>query len=173
VKGWLLDTNVLSELRKPKPKPNAAVVDFVGAQPGALLYVSDVAFGEIRYGIQQVPDATRRAELQAWLDGVLRPLFSGRVLPISEDVILRWKMMVVEGQKRGHTFGQPDLFIAATAAVAGLVVVSRDVTHFVAAGTPAFDPWTSRLHWRNKALVVDPPSSQKAVAALLAKARRD
>ena len=54
-----------------------------------------------------------------------------------EDVIVRWKSMVVEGQKRGHTFGQPDLFIAAIAAVEDLVVVTRDTAEFVAAGVPA------------------------------------
>ena len=61
--GWLLDTNVLSELRRPKPE--ARVVAFVGAQPLDLLYVSAVTFAEIRFGIELVDDATRRAELTA------------------------------------------------------------------------------------------------------------
>jgi hypothetical protein len=64
----------------------------------------------------------------------LLPLFTGRTLAITEDVIVRWKSMAVEGQKRGHTFGQPDLFIAAIAALQDLVVVSRDVSEFVEAG---------------------------------------
>jgi len=167
VKGWLLDTNVLSELRKPRA--NRAVVEFVETQPGALLFVSDVAFAEIRYGVGQIADPSRRQEVQAWLDGVLRPLFVGRTLAIGEDVILRWKTMVVEGQKRGHTFGQPDLFIAASAALLDLVVVSRDVTHFVAAGVPTLEPWTSQLHWRGKVHALDLPVSAPAVAALLGK----
>ena len=54
--------------------------------------------------------------------------------------------MVVEGARRGHTFGRPDLFIAAIAALDDLVVVSRDTTHFVAAAVPVFDPWASVLY---------------------------
>ncbi|MFN1208739.1 PIN domain-containing protein, partial [Enterococcus lactis] len=87
----------------------------------------EVTFAEIVYGIEQLADPARRADLQSWLDNSLRPLFAGRVLSITEDVIVRWKTMIVEGRKRRHTFGQPDLFIAAIAALHDLVVVTRDI----------------------------------------------
>jgi hypothetical protein len=144
VRGWLLDTNVVSELRRPKPA--AAVAEFVTAQAGELLFTTEVTFGEIRFGIEQLEDAGRRADIHLWLDRTLRPLFANRVLAITEDVIVRWKTMVVEDQRRGHTFGQPDLFIAAIAALEDLVVVTRDTGEFVAAGVPAFDPWPGVLH---------------------------
>jgi hypothetical protein len=99
-------------------------------------------------------------------------LFAGRATPVTEDVIVRWKMMVVEGQKRGHTFGQPDLFIAAIAALEDLMVVSRDITQFVAAGVPVFDPWTSALHMRGKAFPIGSPATAEAVTAALGKRRR-
>jgi predicted nucleic acid-binding protein len=124
VRGWLLDTNIVSELRRPKPA--AAVAEFVATQPGESLFTTEVTFGEIRFGIEQLEDAGRRADIHLWLDRTLRPLFGNRVLAITEDVIVRWKAMVFEGQKRGHTFGQPDLFIAAIAALEDLVVVTRD-----------------------------------------------
>ena len=124
MRGWLLDTNIVSELRKPKPAK--AVTEFVAAQPGELLFITEVTFGEIRYGIEQLEDSARRADINLWLDSTLRPLFSGRVLAITEDVVVRWKTMIVDGRKRGHTFGQPDLFIAAMAALEDLVVVTRD-----------------------------------------------
>jgi predicted nucleic acid-binding protein len=108
VRGWLLDTNIVSELRKPKPAK--AVTEFVAAQPGELLFITEVTFGEIRYGIEQLEDSARRADINLWLDRTLRPLFSGRVLAITEDVVVRWKTMIVDGRKRGNTFGQPDLF---------------------------------------------------------------
>jgi predicted nucleic acid-binding protein len=142
------------------------------AQPGDVLYVSDVTFGEIRYGIEQIEDAARRADLHLWLDRAIRPLFAGRALPITEDVILRWKMMVVEGQKRGHTFGQRDLFIAAIAALEDLVVVSRDITHFVAAGVPVFDPWAGALHARGKSFPVKGAVTIENVMASIRKGRR-
>jgi predicted nucleic acid-binding protein len=156
VRGWLLDTNVVSELRKPNPA--ALVAEFVTAQPGELLFTTEVTFGEIRFGIEQLEDAGRRADIHLWLDRVLRPLFANRVFAITEDVIVRWKAMVVEGQKRGHTFGQPDLFIAAIAALEDLVVVTKDIGEFVAAGVPAFDPWASTLHAHGKATPISAPA---------------
>ncbi len=140
--GYLLDTNVVSELRRAKPNPN--VVAFIAAQPEDNLFLSEVTFAEIRFGIEQLADPERRAVITAWLNTTLRPLFARRTLAVTEDVILRWRLMVEAGRRRGHTFGQPDLFIAATAAEAGLTVVTRDTTHFDAAGVPVFDPWTGQ-----------------------------
>jgi predicted nucleic acid-binding protein len=148
VRGWLLDTNVISELHKARP--NSKVLDFVGIQPGAILFVTEVTLAEIRYGIEQLGDAPRRADLHQWLERNLRPLFAGRVLAITEEVIVRWKTMVVEGRKRGRTFSQPDLFIAAIAVLEDLVVVSRDITEFVEAVVPVFDPWASALYFNGK-----------------------
>jgi toxin FitB len=170
VRGWLLDTNVISELRRARA--DSGVVTFMDAQPGGLLYVSEITFGEIRYGIEQIPEPSRRADLQFWLDHSMRPLFAGRVTAITEDVIVRWKMMVVEGQKRGHTFGQPDLFMAAIAALEDLVVVSRDITQLVAAGVPVFDPWASVLHARGKTVAIDSPATAAAATTALGKRRR-
>jgi hypothetical protein len=170
VRGWLLDTNVISELRKAKP--DAGVLAFIEAQPGDLLYVSEITFGEIRYGIEQIAEPSRRADLRIWLDRAIRPLFAGRVASITEEVIVRWKTMVVEGARRGHTFGQPDLFIAAIAALDDLVVVSRDTTQFVAASAPVFDPWASVLYAKGDAYAMERPATAKAVGAALRKSRR-
>jgi predicted nucleic acid-binding protein len=164
VRGWLLDTNVVSELRKPKP--DSRVVNFISAQPGETLFVTDVTLAEITYGIEQLGDAARRTDLRLWLERSLRPLFAGRTLGITEDVIVRWKTMAVEGRKRGHTFGQPDLLIAAIAALQDLAVVSRDVHEFVEAGVPVFDPWTSVLHVRGRKAALKDPVTAEAVAKL-------
>lgn len=87
--GWLLDTNILSELRRPRP--NAKVVRFVEEKPLRLLFASVVTFAEIRFGIENVDDASRRAELTDWLNLKVRPMFEdGQVLPVSEDVMLKW-----------------------------------------------------------------------------------
>jgi predicted nucleic acid-binding protein len=165
VRGWLLDTNVLSELRKPNP--SVTVAEFVATQPGELLFTTEVTFGEIRYGIEQLEDASRRADMHLWLSRTLRPLFTNRLLSINEDVIVRWKAMVIEGRKRGHTFGQPDLFIAAIAALEDLVVVTRDTGEFVAAGVPAFDPWLSILHAHGKETPIVAPASVEAVTEVI------
>jgi toxin FitB len=164
VRGWLLDTNVVSELRKPKP--DSRVVNFIAAQPGETLFVTDVTLAEIIFGIEQLGDASRRTDLRLWLERHLRPLFTGRVLSITEDVIVRWKTMAVAGQKRGHTFGQPDLFIAAIAALQDLVVVTRDIGEFIEAGVPVFDPWASEFHINGKKAAIKAPATMEAVTSL-------
>jgi predicted nucleic acid-binding protein len=139
VTGWLLDTNVLSELRRPKPVPK--VVAFVAAQPLDLLYVSAVTLAEIRFGIELVTNATKRAELNDWLAHRVRPMFEQRVLPVTEDIMFKWRLLVEDGRRAGHTFSQPDLIIAATALQHGLTVVSRDTRDYAKARVPILDPW--------------------------------
>ena len=139
--AWLLDTNVLSEIRRRRPRRK--VVAFVAEQPLDLLYVSTVTLAEIRFGIELVTDANRRAELNTWLTHKVRPLFGQRVLDVSEDVLFKWRLLVEEGRKAGHTFSQPDLFIAATALHHGMTVVSRDTREYERAWVPVFNPWKS------------------------------
>lgn len=137
--GWLLDTNILSELRRPKPERK--VVDFVASQSLDSLYVSAVTFAEIRFGIELIEDAVRRAELNDWLQHRVRPMFSQRVLAISEDVMLKWRLLVEQGRKVGHTFSQPDMIIAATALHHGLTVVSGDTSQYEKAKAAIYNPW--------------------------------
>jgi toxin FitB len=140
VTGWLLDTNILSELRRTKPETKVLV--FVAAQPLELLHVSAVTLAEIRFGIELLSDASQRAELNDWLTHKMRPMFEQRVLPITEDIMLKWRLLVEDGRKAGHTFSQPDLIIAATALHHGFTVVTRDVADFVKARASVFNPWT-------------------------------
>ena len=139
MKGWLLDTNILSELRRPKPEPK--VLAFIARQPLDLLYVSVVTFAEIRFGIELLDDPGRRAALNDWLAHQLRPMFDQRILAVTEDVMLKWRLLVEEGRKVRHTFSQPDLIIAATALLHGLTLATRDVTDYERAKVPVFNPW--------------------------------
>ena len=141
--GWLLDTNILSELRRPKPERK--VLAFVAAQPLELLYISTVTLAEIRFGIELLPDVARRSELNDWLAHKVRPMFEQRVLAITEDIMFKWRLLVEEGRKVGHTFSQPDLIIAATGQHHGLTIVSRDTADYVKAQATVFNPWTDKL----------------------------
>jgi predicted nucleic acid-binding protein len=140
VSGWLLDTNVISELRRPRP--DGRVRQFVASQRLEDLFISTVTFAEIRFGIEAVGDAVRRAELNDWLVHKVRPMFDQRVLEVSEDVMFKWRFLVEEGRKAEHTFSQPDLFIAATALQHGLVVVTRDTADYRLTRVPTLNPWT-------------------------------
>ena len=137
--GWLLDTNVLSELRRPRPSPK--VIAFVAARPLDLLFVSTVTLAEIRFGIELVADANKRAELQEWLTHKVRPMFEKRILPVSEDIMFKWRLLVEEGRKAGHTFSKPDLIIAATGLHHGLTVVTRDTADYAKARVGLVNPW--------------------------------
>ena len=144
MRGWLLDTNVISELRKPRCQQTVKI--WTEQQQPDSLYLSRITLAEIRFGIERVTDTTFRTELSNWLDETLRPWFGERILEIDEEVILEWRRLVERGKTVGHTFSQPDLFIAATAVVHRLCLVTRNVTDFHPTGVPVFDPWNSALH---------------------------
>lgn len=137
--NWLLDTNILSELRRKNPSER--VLAFVRARPLESLYVSDVTLAEIRFGIENTGNPAQRAELKEWLDQRVRPMFDNRALPVTEDVILKWRVLVEDGRQTGHTFSQPDLFIAATALLHGLTVVTRNTNDYEKTRVPLFNPW--------------------------------
>jgi predicted nucleic acid-binding protein len=123
VTDWLLDTNILSELRRPKPDRKVAA--FVAAQALDRL----------------LPDVGLRTDLADWLVHQVRPMFEQRVLPVSEDILFKWRLLVEQGRKAGHTYSQPDLFIAATALHHGLTVVTRDTADYAKARVPLLNPW--------------------------------
>ncbi len=137
--AWLLDTNILSEGRKPKPEPR--VTAFYARQPLNQLFISVVNIAEIRFGIELQEDPARRAELKDWLTRVLRPTFAGRILPVTEDILLKWRLLMEDGRKSGHTYSHPDLLLAATALHHGLTVVTRDRSDFDKARVEVFNPW--------------------------------
>jgi toxin FitB len=140
VSGWLVDTNVLSELRRRRPEEK--VVSFVNGQPLDRLFVSTVTLAEIRFGIELLTDASRRSSLNAWLANTVRPMFERRTLGVDEDVLLEWRLLLEEGRKSGHTYSEPDAMIAAIARRYAMCVVTRDPTHYRKAAVPVFNPWT-------------------------------
>lgn len=137
--AWLLDTNILSELRRSRPEPK--VLSFIETLPLDQVYVSVATLAELRYGVELVTDAPRRADLNDWLTNIIRPMFDQRVIPITEDIMVKWRLLVEEGRKTGHTFSQPDLIIAASAAHHGMTVVTRDRGQFDKARVPVINPW--------------------------------
>ena len=141
--NWLLDTSILSELRRTKPEPK--VIAFVSSQALEQLYISTVTLAEIRFGIELVDDITKRTDLNDWLAHTVRPMFVQRVLPITEDIMFKWRLLVEVGRKSGHTFSQPDLIIAATAIHHGFTIVSRDRSEYDRARASVFDPWSDIL----------------------------
>src|SRR5712692_2584942 len=122
--GFLLDTNVISELVKLKPEP--LVTAWIEATDEGLLHLSVLTLGEIRRGVAALPNARRRAMLEAWIDSDLRTRFHGRVLPIDDDVADRWGWLTARAQKKGIVLPVIDGLLAATALQHNLTFATRD-----------------------------------------------
>ena len=137
--GFLLDTNVVSELVKPKPYPN--VVQWMEATDENLLYLSVLTLGEIRKGIASLPDGARRVKLESWLDGDLTPRFAGRILEIDQVIADRWGRLSGNALARGNPLPVIDALLAATALQYDLTYVTRDTQHLAGAAVSVFNPW--------------------------------
>jgi hypothetical protein len=139
-RGWLIDTNIVSELRKG-PRCAPGVHAWATAVPRVACYLSRLSVAEIRFGIGRAPDPAFRAELEAWVRDGLLPWFGDRILDITEATLLRWRWLVWEGQRANYTFSQPDAWLAATALDRGLGVVTRNTADFDRAGVRILNPW--------------------------------
>jgi len=137
--GFLLDTNVISELVKSKPDPG--VTHWIEATNESLLHLSVLTLGEIRKGISSLSDARRRATIEAWLDRDLVLRFFGRVLPIDHAVADRWGRLAGSAAARRSPLPVIDGLLAATALHYDLTLVTRDTKPLEAARIPFFDPW--------------------------------
>jgi predicted nucleic acid-binding protein len=141
-RGWLVDTNVISELRKGIRCAHAVRL-WSERVPPAACYISRVSLAEIRFGIERVSDPGFRAELEAWMqDGVL-PWFGARVLEVDEPVLVRWRHLVTEAQQTNDTYAAPDALLAATALVHQLGVATRNTEDFVRSGVRIVNPWAA------------------------------
>jgi predicted nucleic acid-binding protein len=137
--GFLLDTNVISELVKPRPEPR--VTTWIEAIDESLLYLSVLTLGEIRRGVSTLPKARRRATLEAWLKRDLRSRFHGRILAVDEEAADRWGLLTAQARKNGIVLPVIDGLLAATALQHNLTFVTRDTGEISSLGIEVFNPW--------------------------------
>ena len=137
--GFLLATNIISELVKPKPEAN--VTKWVENTDESLLYLSVLTLGEIRRGIAALPPSRRRATLEAWLDKDLRARFEGRILVIDQEVADRWGLLTATARNSGLVLPVIDGLLAATALEHNLTLVTRDTGQIPSMGVAVFNPW--------------------------------
>ena len=135
--SYLVDTNVLSELAKPKP--DAVVVDWI-RQHEPLLYVSTITIGELRKGIEGLADGKRKSGLQKWLSGLCERM-EGRVLSFNTSTAHVWGQIVARWEKTGDVVPALDSQLAATAHRHGLTVVTRNVADFKKSGVRLLNPF--------------------------------
>jgi len=139
--GYLLDTNVISELLKSRP--SRRVGSWIDETPETLLHLSVITLGEIRKGIDLLDEREpRRAALQSWLEHDLRLRFTGRLLAFDEPVAERWGHLEALAKRQRLTIPTIDAQLAATALQHGLTFVTRNTRHIRPMGVPVFNPWS-------------------------------
>jgi predicted nucleic acid-binding protein len=137
--GFLLDTNVISELVTRRPEPN--VSRWVEDTDETLLHLSVLTLGEIRKGIGGLPQAKRRAELEIWLNKGLRSRFAGRILPIDAAVADRWGRVAAQARSKNIQLPVIDGLLAATALEHDLTFVTRNTADVAGTGVLVLNPW--------------------------------
>ncbi len=137
--GFLLDTNVLSELIKPKP--DAKVVRWIEGTNEASMFLSVLTLGEIRNGITRLRSGARRGRLESWLHVDLRERFQGRLLPINEAIADRWGAISAAAAAKGKPLPVIDGLLAATALHHDLMLVTRNGSDVAATGVAVLNPW--------------------------------
>lgn len=141
MKGYLIDTNIPSELTRQEP--DARVVDFIRKAGKENLFLSVMTVGEICKGIDLLPFSQRRTALERWLDVDVRSWFVGRILTVTETIAEEWGHLAAAAKKQGVTLAVIDGVIAATAKEHGLTLVTRNTKDFKALGISLFNPWDS------------------------------
>jgi hypothetical protein len=140
---YLFDTNVISELVKPNPDAN--VVAWVRAEDESCFYLSVLSFGEIRRGIERLPQGARRERLRRWLEIDLTDRFKGRILDIDRSVAEIWGMIMARGAANSVRLPSIDTLIAATAERHGMVTATRNLRYFAFAAVAVVSPWAAQV----------------------------
>jgi predicted nucleic acid-binding protein len=137
---FLLDTNVISELRKTRGRADTNVVAWAAPVAAGSLYISAITVLELELGILQLErrDPTQGAVLRSWMSAHVLPAFAGRVLPVDTAVALQCAQLHVPDRR-----AERDCLIAATALIHGMTVVTRNVSDFQGTGVTLLNPWVN------------------------------
>ena len=134
--GWLVDTNVISELRRRDPDANVRA--WFAQRPATELYLSVLTLGEIRKGVEALADSGRRTVLNQWLERELPVFFAARLLPIDAGVAHQWGQLLAEA---GRSLPAIDSLLAATALHHNLALVTRNLKDFAGLPVQVLNPW--------------------------------
>ena len=139
MKGYLVDTNIPSELTRERP--DARVAAFLDNAGQSRVFLSVLTIGEICKGIAELPASQKRTGLQDWLDIDVRSWFAGRILPVTESIAERWGHLAAAAKRKGVTLAVVDGVLAATALEHDLTLVTRNLRDFAVGGVVLLNPW--------------------------------
>lgn len=137
--SYLLDTNVVSEWVKPHPAPQ--VVRWLAEVDEDRVYLSVVTLAEVRHGVDRMPAGPRRQRLDEWLRHDLPLRFADRILPVDASVADAWGTIVAKREHQGRPITAMDAFLAATATVHELTLVTRNSQDFESSVPAVLNPW--------------------------------
>lgn len=137
---FLLDTNVISEL--VAKQPNSRVIQWVDSLDPNSVYLSVITIGELRKGIEKLPDSKRKDTLRMWLSDDLLSRFSGRILALDIPVMLTWGAVVGKLERGGQPLPALDSLIAALTLHYHCTLATRNEDDFRAAGINIINPWS-------------------------------
>jgi toxin FitB len=137
--SYLLDTNVVSELTKPKPEDK--VVEWFKDHTEEMLFLCVITLGELRRGVLTLPLGKKRSALEGWIQDDVKSRFRGRILPVDAEVMEHWAQLQFDSQKQGISVPILDSLIAATALTHDLVLVTRNEADFKNTRVRLFNPW--------------------------------
>lgn len=137
--SFLLDTNVVSEW--VKARPDSGVITWLAEADEDRIFLSVMTLSELRYGIERMPAGARQKRLNVRLTQELILRFEGRILPIDAYVADIWGRVMAQSQAQQRTVSVLDGFIAATAEVHRLTLVTRNISHFQVLGNSLLNPW--------------------------------
>jgi predicted nucleic acid-binding protein len=137
--GIILDTNVISEPRRPSPDPRVRA--WFEGQEVERLYLTTTVIGELAVGIERMPTGRRRADFRRWLDSLVTEDFAGRILIFDLEAALIYGKVVADALARGRPPTVGDAQIAAVARRDRMAVASRDVRGFESLDVTVIDPW--------------------------------
>ena len=135
----ILDTNVLSEVVKPRPEP--VVIGWLSLQAFHDVYLTSITMAEMLHGLNRMPAGKRRAALEAAIQGMFQHEFAGRILPFDEMAALNYGQLVAERETAGRPMPPFDAQIAAIARMHGATVATRNTPHFDQCGVALVNPW--------------------------------
>ena len=141
--NYILDTNVVSEL--VAREADQKVTNWIDSIDSESVFLSVITIGEIKKGIEKLPDSKRKKTLASWLEEDLLVRFRGRILPLDIPVLLTWGRLVASLEKEGKPLPAIDSLLAATSAQTGFTLVTRNTGDLEPAGISVLDPWVSQV----------------------------
>lgn len=134
----LLDTNVLSELAKPEP--DERVLDWFNQVNEAHLYISIISLGEIRHGLEKLPEGRKKNDLIIWFDSI-QEVFRHQTWPLDDEIALKWGELTAIRSKAGKPLPAADGQMAATAHIKGAILITRNTKDFEGLAIQTLNPW--------------------------------